>query len=76
MCVCVCVFGSSPARAHAPVCCVYAARSQGHLVYPAAAIVVIMDPDTRLQTFLTSTDDDIICLAQHPVNPGSFLPVQ
>jgi WD40 repeat protein len=44
-------------------------NSQGHIVFPAAALVITMDPDTREQTFFTGHDDDVVSLTQHPKNP-------
>lgn len=38
----------------------------GQVVYPAAALGIVMDPVTRQQKFFSMHDDDVVCLAIHP----------
>lgn len=40
--------------------------TRGHLVFPAAALAVVMDPSTRKQRFFDMHTDDVLCLAMHP----------
>jgi len=46
-----------------------AVNSAGALVYPASAVIVAMDPETRKQTFGQGHTDDINAFAQDPSNP-------
>lgn len=39
-------------------------------MYPAAALVITMDPETRAQTFFTGHNDDVVSLTQHPKDPN------
>ena len=43
-------------------------NTQGNIVYPTAAIVVVYDVSTGKQLHYTGHDDDIRCLAQSPAN--------
>ena len=38
----------------------------GKIVYPAAALGVVMDPSSSLQEFFTGHQEDVVCLAIHP----------
>ncbi|CAG9325772.1 unnamed protein product [Blepharisma stoltei] len=40
--------------------------STGQVVYPAAALGIVMDPASRQQKFFQMHDDDVVCLAIHP----------
>ena len=39
---------------------------RGNLVFPAAAVGVVMNTTTRKQTFFNAHADDLLCLAAHP----------
>lgn len=40
--------------------------ADGRVVYPAAALGIVLDPRTRQQTFYRQHDDDVVSLAIHP----------
>ena len=35
-------------------------------MYPAAALGIVMEPQTGVQQFFSMHDDDVVCLAIHP----------
>jgi len=43
-------------------------NSEGHLIYPVAGIVVKYDPNKHTQEYFMEHNDDVICLAQHPID--------
>ena len=45
-------------------------NGNGDIVYPVAAVVVVYSSKGRRQRHFTGHNDDIRCLAQHPVNPN------
>ena len=40
--------------------------SQGHVVFPVAAVVVCLDKEGNRQRFFLGHDDDVTCLCMHP----------
>jgi len=43
-------------------------NSEGKLIYPVAAIVISYDVEEHTQEYFQGHNDDVICLAQHPLD--------
>eukprot|EP00455_Lapot_gusevi_P019716 TRINITY_DN2101_c0_g2_i10.p1 TRINITY_DN2101_c0_g2~~TRINITY_DN2101_c0_g2_i10.p1 ORF type:complete len:709 (-),score=303.98 TRINITY_DN2101_c0_g2_i10:148-2274(-) len=44
--------------------------TRGRIIYPSAAVVIAYDPVNHTQSHFCSHTDDVLCLAQNPVNPN------
>lgn len=43
-------------------------NSKGEIIYPTAAVVITMNPKAKTQKYYMGHNDDILCLAQNPVD--------
>lgn len=47
-------------------------NAAGRVVYPVAAVVVVYDPKSHSQEHFFGHNDDVICIAQHPLDKNIF----